>query len=163
MTNLGRRLLSAFTATVFIGFALVVLRDVNSIGTAWRGVVLVVMAAATALTVTRTRWRLRQLRVIEAVAFVTVTLYLAATTYAVGVADPAAGAAAWTSTLLGFGLLMIAYGVFVLNTLARAVVGVVVIGAAPLAAALLVRANTADPGARSMPSRLAACSRPDSC
>ena len=126
MTNLGRRLLSAFTATIFIGFALVMLRDVNAIGTAWlawRGLVLVVMAAATALTVTRKRWRLRHLRVLEAAAFVTVTLYLAATTYAVGVADLAAGAAAWTSTLLGFGLLTIAYGVFVLNTLARAVVG----------------------------------------
>ncbi len=151
MTNLGRRLLSVFTATIFIGFALVMLRDVNAIGTAWlawRGLVLVVMAAATALTVTRKRWRLRQLRVLEAAAFVTVTLYLAATTYAVGVADLAACAAAWTSTLLGFGLLMIAYGVFVLNTLARAVVGVVVIGAAPLAAALLlVRAHTAAPGA----------------
>ncbi len=150
MANLGQRLLSAFTATMFVGFALVMLRDATSIGTAWlawRGLVLVVMAVATALTVTRKRWRLRQLRVIEAVAFVTVTLYLAATTYAVGVADLATGAAAWTGTLLGFGLLMIAYGVFVLNTLARAVVGVVVIGAAPLAAVLFVRARAANAGA----------------
>ena len=78
-----------------------------------RGFVLAVMAAATALIVTRTRWRLRPLRVVEAVVFVTLSLYLAASTYAVGTADLGAAAAAWTSTLTGFGLLMIAYGVFV--------------------------------------------------
>ena len=147
MANLGQRLLSAFTAAVFVGFALITLRDALSIGVGWllaRGFVLIVMAAATALIVTRDRWRLRQLRVVEGVVFVTLTLYLAATTYAVGVADLGAGSAAWTSTLLGFGLLMIAYGVFVVNSLLRAVVGVVSIGAAPLVSAFVVRASDPD-------------------
>ena len=149
MANLGQRLLSAFTAAVFIGLALVTLRDASSIGWDWlvvRGLVLVVMAAATALIVTRTRWRLPQLRVVEAVVFVTLLLYLAARTYAVGTADLGGAAAAWTSILTSFGLLMIAYGVFVLNPLARAVVGVVLIGAAAVAAALFVRAS--DPNVR---------------
>ena len=147
MANLGQRLLSAFTAAVFIGLALITLRDASSIGRGWllaRGLVLVIMAAATALIVTRTRWRLRQLRVVEAVVFVTLSLYLAARTYAVGTADLGAAAAAWTSTLTSVGLLMIAYGVFVLNPLVRAVVGVVLIGAAPVASALFMRASDPD-------------------
>jgi hypothetical protein len=148
MANLGQRLLSAFTAAVFIGVALITLRDAGSIGSDWllaRGIVLVVMAAAGAFIVTRTRWQLPRLRVVEAVVFVTLLLYLTARTYAVGTADLGVAAAAWTSTLTSFGLLMIAYGVFVLNPLPRALVGVVLIGAAPLAAALFVRAGRADP------------------
>ena len=147
MANLGQRLLSAFTAAVFIGLALVTLRDASSIGSGWllaRGLVLVVMAAATAFIVTRTRWRLPQLRIVEAVVFLTLLLYLAARTYAVGTADLGVAAAAWTSALTSFGLLMIAYGVFVLNPLARALVGVVLIGAAPISAALFVRASDPD-------------------
>ncbi len=132
---------------MFVGLALITLRDASSIGWGWllaRGLVLVVMAAATALIVTRTRWRLRQLRGVEAVVFVTLSLYMAARTYAVGTTDLGAGAAAWTSTLTGFGLLMIAYGVFVLNPLVRAIVGVVLIGAAPVASALFVRFSDPD-------------------
>ena len=139
--------MSAFTAAVFIGFVLITVRDGLSVGGGWllaRGVVLVVMAAAAGLIVRREHWRLRPLRVVEAVVFVTLTLYLAATTAGVGVADPGAGSAAWTSTLLGSGLLMIAYGVFVLNALPRAVVGVVSIGVAPLASAFVVRASDPD-------------------
>ena len=147
MAYLGQRLLSAFTGAVFVGVALITVRDAGSIGGGWllaRGLVLVVMAAATALIVTRTRWRLRDLRIVEAVVFVTLVLYLAGRTYTVGVADLGAAAAAWTSTLTSFGWLMIAYGVFVLNPLVRAIVGVVVIGAAPVASALFVRAIDPD-------------------
>ena len=132
---------------MFVGFALITLRDVRSIGGGWllaRGFVLVVMAAATALIVMRARWQPRHLRVVEGVVFAALTLYLATTTYAVGIADLGTGSAAWTSTLPSFGLLMIAYGVFVLNSLPRAVVGVVSIGAAPLASALFVRASDPD-------------------
>ena len=146
MVNLGQRLLSAFTALVFTGLVLITLRDASSIGGGWlvaRGLVLVVMAAATALIVTRTQWRLRQLRVVEAVVFVTLLLYLAARTYAVGTAVGAADAA-WTNTLTSFGLLMIAYGVFVLNPLVRAIVGVALIGATPVASVLFVRASDLD-------------------
>ena len=147
MAYLGQRLLSALTAAVFIGLALITLLDAGSMGWGWllaRGFVLVVMAAATALLMTRRRWRLPQLRVVEAVVFATLLLYLAARTYAVGTTDLGAAAAAWTSTLTGFGLLMIAYGVFVLNPLVRAVVGVVLIGATPVASALFVRASDPD-------------------
>lgn len=139
-----QRLLGAFTAAMFLGFALITLRDALSVGGGWllaRGFVLVVMAAATALIVMRKRWPLAGLRLVEALVFVTLTLYLAARTYAVGVADLNAGSASWTSTLLVFGLLMIAYGIFVPNPLARAVTGIALIGAAPLAAAFLLRAN----------------------
>ena len=147
MANLGQRLLSGFAAAVFVGLSLITLRDANSIGWGWllaRGLVLVIMAGSTALIMTHARWRLRPLRVVEAVVFVTLALYLAARTYAVGVADLGADAAAWTSTVPGFGLLTIAYGVFVLNSVVRAVVGVVLIGAAPLAAAFFVRASNPD-------------------
>ena len=147
MASLGQRLLSAFTAAVFVGLALITLRDATSIGRGWllaRGLVLIVMAAATALILTRRRWRLRQLRVVEAVVFVTLSLYVAAGVYAVVVADLGAGAAAWTSTVLGAGLLMIAYGVFVLNSLVRAIVGVVLLGAVPLVSAFFVRASDPD-------------------
>ncbi len=139
-----QRLLGAFTAAMFLGFALITLRDALSVGGGWllaRGFVLVVMAAATALIVMRERWPLGQLRVVEALVFVAVTLYLAARTYAVGVADLNAGSASWTGTLLGFGLLMIAYGIFVPNPLVRAIAGIALIGAAPLVSAFLLRAN----------------------
>ena len=146
MAYLGQRLLSALTGAVFVGLALITLRDASSIGWSWllvRGFVLAVMAAATALIVTRTCWRLGSLRVVEAVVFVTLSLYLAASTYAVGITDLGA-AAAWTSTLTSFGLLMIAYGVFVINPLVRAIIGVVLIAAAPVASALFVRASDPD-------------------
>ena len=146
MAYLGQRLLSALTGAVFVGLALITLRDASSIGWSWllvRGFVLAVMAAATALIVTRTRWRLGSLRVVEAVVFVTLSLYLAASTYAVGITDLGA-AAAWASTLTSFGLLMIAYGVFVINPLVRAIIGVVLIAAAPVASALFVRASDPD-------------------
>ena len=90
MANLGQRLLSGFAATVFVGLALIKVRDAHSIGWGWllaRGFVLVVTAGSTALLMTRARWRLRPLRVIEAVVFVTLSLYLVARTYAVGDAD----------------------------------------------------------------------------
>ncbi len=106
-----------------------------------RGCVLAVVATAAVLLQTRQRWRLRELRVVEAVVFLTLTLYLAGTTYTVGVTNLDAMIAGWTSTLFGFGLLMIAYGVFVLNTLRRAAVGVVSIGAASLGSTLLVRVS----------------------
>ena len=147
MAYFGQRLLSAFTAAVFIGLALVTLSDASSIGRGWLlacGFVLVVLAAATGLIITRSRWRLPQLRIVEAVVFATLSLYLAARTYAGGTADLGAGAAAWTGTLTSFGLLMIGYGVFVLNPLIRAVIGVVIIGVIPVAAALIVRASQPD-------------------
>ena len=99
MAHLEQRLLSGFAAAVFVGLSLITLRDANSIGWGWllaRGLVLVIMAASIALIRTRARWRLRPLRLIEAAVFVTLALYIAATTYAVGVADLGAGAAAWT-------------------------------------------------------------------
>ena len=144
MAGLGQRLLTAFAAAVSIGLALVTLRDGSSIGSGWllaRGLVFVVMAAATVLLATQKRWRLRQLRVVEAVAFVTVLLYLSVQTYSGGVADLGAAATGWTSTLTAFGLLMVAYGVCVLNPLSRAIIGVAVIATAPVVAALLVRAS----------------------
>jgi len=96
MAYLWQRLLSGFTAVVFVGLALITLRDANAIGWGWllaRMLVLLIMAAATALIVTRARWRQRPLRVVEAVVFVTLSLYLVARTYTVGVADLGAGAA----------------------------------------------------------------------
>ena len=149
MAKLGQRLLTAFTAAVPIGLALVTLRDASSIGWGWllaRGLVLAVVVAAAAVIVTRKRWRLGELRVVEAVVFLTLVFYLSARTYAVGVADLGAADAGWTGTLTTFGLLMVAYGVFVLNPLVRAIVGVAMIGIAPVVAALLVRAS--DPDAR---------------
>ena len=107
-----------------------------------RGGVLAVMAAAAVLLQLRSKWRLTQIRVVEAVVFVILACYLAATTYRVGVADLDATLAAWTSTLFGFGLLAIAYGVFALNSLRRAAIGVVLICAACLASALLIRTAT---------------------
>ena len=118
MAYLGQRLLSGFTAVVFVSLALITLRDANVIGWGWlltRIFVLLVMAAATAVIVMRARWRQRPLRVVEAVVFVTLSLYLVARTYAVGVVDPAAAAAVWTSTVAGIGFLMISYGLFVVN------------------------------------------------
>ena len=147
MAALGQRLLSAFTAAVLIGLALVTLRDASWLGWDWllaRGLVFLVMAGATGLVLTRKRWRLGQLRVVEAVVFVALLLYLSARTYAVGIGDLEAAAAAWTGTLTTFGLLMVAYGLFVLNPLRRAIVGVAIIGTAPVAAAFFVRASDPD-------------------
>ena len=140
-------MLGAFTAAVFVGFAIVTLREALSVGGGWllaRAAVLVVMATATALIVMRDRWPLGQLRIVEAGAFATVTLYLAARTYALAAADLNAAAASWPGTLLAFGLLMIAYGIFAPNSLGRAIPGVTLIGATPLLAVFLVRANSPD-------------------
>ncbi len=111
-----------------------------------RGAVLAVMATVAVLLQRRSRWRLRQMRIVEAVVFLALTLYLSWTTYRVGVADLDAAVAAWTGTLFGFGLLAVAYGVFALNTLRRAAVGVASISAASLASAFLVRLS--DPAGR---------------
>ena len=141
-----QRLLGAFTAAMFLGFALITLRGALSVGGGWlmaRGFVVVVMAAATALIVMRERWPLGKLRLVEALVFATVTLYLASRTYAVGVADLNAGSASWTSTLLGFGLLMIAYGIFVPNPLVRAIAGITLIGAAPPVSVFLLHHSPA--------------------
>ncbi len=149
MAYLGQRLLSGFTAVVFVSLALITLRDANAIGWGWvlaRILVLLVMAAATALIVMRARWRQRPLRVVEAVVFVTLSLYLVARTYAVGVVDPGAAAAVWTSTVAGIGFLTISYGLFVVNSLVRAAVGVMLIGAAPVTLAFFVRASNPDWG-----------------
>ena len=127
-----------------LGGVLVTWRDFPSSGVGEmlvRGCVLAVVSTVAVLLQRRRRWRLRELRVVEAVVFLTLTLYLAGTTYMVGVTHLDAMVAGWTSTLFGFGLLMIAYGVFVLNTLRRAAVGVVSIGAASLGSAFLVRAS----------------------
>ena len=132
-----------------MGIALVIAGELVSRGgrdLVSRGVVLVVLVALAVLIGRRRRWRLRELRVVEAAVFGTLTLFLAGTTSAVGGADLEAGVAAWTSTSVSFGLLMIAYGVFVLNPLRRAAVGVAAIGVVSVASALLVRAG--DPGAR---------------
>ena len=106
-----------------------------------RGCVLSIVAAVALVLQTRRHWRLREMRVVEAVVFLTLTLYLSGTIYVIGASGLDALVAGWTSRLLGIGLLMIAYGVFVLNTLRRFAIGVVSIGAASLAAALLVRAR----------------------
>ena len=147
MANLGQRLLNGFTATVFVGLAFITLRDASSIGWGWLmagGLVLVTMAGSTALLKTRARWRLRPLRVVEAVVFVTLSLYLVARTYTVGNPDLGAGAAAWTGTVSSIGLLMIAYGVFALNSLVRAGVGVGLVGIAPLVSVVFFRAGSPD-------------------
>ena len=143
MAKLGQRLLSGFAATVVVGLALITLRDAPSLSWSWllaRGFVLVTMAASTTVLKTRAHWRLRSLRVVEAVVFITLSLYLVARTYAVG--DPiGAGAAAWTGTVSSIALLMIAYGVFVPNSLVRASIGVALIGVAPLVSVVLLRAS----------------------
>ena len=147
MAYLGQRLLSGFTAAVFVGLALITVRETNAIGWGWlaaRIVVLLIMVATTALILARARWRQRPLRVFEAVVFVTLSLYLVARTYTVGLVDLGAGAAVWTSTLAGIGFLMISYGLFVVNSLVPAAVGVVLIGAAPLALTFFVRASNPD-------------------
>ena len=149
MANLEQRLLTGFTTVVSVVIALVIARDLLSGGDRGllsRGVVLVVLVALAVLVTRRRRWRLGELRAVEAAVFVTLTLFLAWTSAAVGVEDPDAAAAAWTSTLIGFGLLMIAYGVFALNPLRRAAVGVAAIGAASVASAFVVRAG--DPALR---------------
>jgi hypothetical protein len=125
---------------------LVTLPDLEAAGlgvTLARGGVLVVLAAVAVLLQKRPRWRLREMRVVEAVVFMTLAGYLAATIYAAGVTNLDALADAWTSTVWGVGLLMIAYGVFALNPLRRAAVGVLSIGAAALGAALCVRVSGA--------------------
>ena len=132
-----------------MGIALVIARDLLSGGARGllsRGVILIILVALAVLVARRRRWRLRELRAVEAAVFVTLTLFLAWTSAAVGVADPDTGTAAWTRTLVGFGLLMIAYGVFALNPLRRATVGVAAIGAASVASVFAVRAG--DPASR---------------
>ena len=127
-----------------LGGVLVTWRDFTSSGVGEmlvRGCILAGMSAVAVLLQRRRRWRLRELRVVEALVFLTLTLYLAGTTYLVGVINLDAAVTGWTSTLSGFGLLMIAYGVFVLNTLPRAAVGVASIGTACLGSAFLVRAS----------------------
>ena len=57
---------------------------------------------------------------------------------------------------------MISYGLFVVNSLVRAAVGVMLIGAAPMALAFFVRAATRIGEPPLMPRRVAAFSRPRS-
>ena len=127
-----------------LGGVLVIWRDfsASSLGEMLvRGCVVAIVAAVAVLLRTRQRWRLRELRALDVVVFLTLTLYLAGSTYAVGVASLDAMTADWTSTLFAFGLLMIAYGVFVLNPLRRAAIGVMSIGSASLGTVLLVRVS----------------------
>ena len=149
MAALEQRLLGGFSAAVVLAGVLVTLGELPSTGggeTVARSGVLAVMAAIAVLLQARSTWRLSHIRVVEAATFLTLTLFLATTTYRSGVADLDATVAAWTSTLFGFGLLAIAYGVFALNSLRRAAVGVVAISAACPASALLIRAS--DPAGR---------------
>ena len=141
-------MLSMFSAALAMGFAALLIRDVMTGATAAlpsRAVVMSVLGATAALLFARKTWSLPQLRVLEIVVFATITLYLAARAYVLGVADLSlaggSGAAAWNATLLRFVLLVVAYSVFVPNTPLRAAPTVLGITLTPLAVALLVRAR----------------------
>jgi len=132
---------------VLVGIAVSSVRDLLAGDTRWLlagGGTALVLIGALAFVLLRKQATLGQLRVLEAIVFATVTLYLCGQTFAYGVADltsPGFGPTTWAGMLLRFALLMIAYGVFVPNTPLRAAAGVVAIGAAPVATALLLRAR----------------------
>ncbi len=139
-------MLSMFCAAMAMGFAALLMRDVMMEATTAlpaRVAVMSVLGATAALLFARKQWSLAQLRGLEIVAFATITLYLGAQAYVLGVADltlaAGGGAATWNGTLLRFVLLVVAYGVFVPNTPLRAAPLVVAITLTPLAVALLVR------------------------
>ena len=138
-------LLSAFSAATALGFAVLLIVDVAAgapQAAIAKGLVLVAPTAAIALLLTRKEWSLGQLRVLEAAVFAAITLYLATGAYTLGVADLQAGGVGtgdWNATLLRFALLIVAYGVFVPNSVQRAAGVVVVIALTPIFVALLVR------------------------
>jgi len=96
IANLERRLLSGFATAVAVGVRLVMLRDVVFFEAAWRWghvILHVVMTAASDVISRRATWRLRDLRLAKVVIFGTLTVYLAATPYVLGVR---ATGTAWT-------------------------------------------------------------------
>lgn len=141
-------MLLMFCAPVLMGLAGILAWDMRAgapAELARGGVTMFVLAAAAVLLLARRSWSLLSLRAVEFVVFVTVALYLAVPTYALGIVDLTAnaggGEGAWNLTLLRFALLAIAYGVFVPNTAKRAAPVVIGIVATPLLVALLVRAT----------------------
>ncbi len=140
-----RRLMSLFTVVVLVGLLALSLRDLLSdqpAGLIPRAVVIVILAGAAAALALGPRYSLNQLRLLEAVTFLVVSLYLALLTYGIGVAElsgPGDAPGAWNAVLLRFALLMVAYGIFVPNRMSRAVVGVVAIGTVPILAATSIR------------------------
>ena len=141
---MARILLGVFAGAMSAGFALLVAYDLLSPaagGALGHAAMAVLMAGATALLFARQDWPLWQLRAVEIAVFATVAAYLAAQAYGLGVADLQAGggSAAWYHNLLRFTLLMVAYAVFVPNSLARAAAGVAAIGLTPLLVAWLIR------------------------
>ena len=134
-----------------LGVALTLARDLltgDGRDLAGRGLLLAVVATLALLISRRARWRLRDLRVAEATVFVVLTAALAAATYAVVAAGIEADADALSGTVVGVGLLMIAYGVFAVNPPRRAAAGVVAIAAAWVVSALVARAS--GPGGRAV-------------
>ncbi len=116
-------LLSIFSGATALGFAVLLIVDLAAgapQAAIAKGLALVVPTAAVALLLARKKSTLGQLRVFEAAVFAAVTLYLATGAYALGVADLQAGSGNWNATLLRFALLMVAYGVFVPNSVQRA-------------------------------------------
>lgn len=104
--------------------------------------VLVVAGATLVVLFARGPLTMSHLRIIEAIAYGTVTLYLALQTYASLVAElsgPSAAASGWQGVILRFSLLLVAYGLLVPNTPVRAAAGVVLMLLAPLLAAAAVR------------------------
>ena len=139
------RIMSLFTVVMLIGVSVATARGLLAGDTTWllfRIMALAALAAATLAFFVRQPRTMTQLRLVEIVVFGVVLLYLALQAYAFGVVDLASTGAApttWSTTLLRFALLMVAYGLFVPNRLPRAVGGVLIIAAVPLATAFLIR------------------------
>jgi serine/threonine-protein kinase len=141
-----RILLGVFAGVLSAGFVILLVYDLAySTGGEPLGhaAMAALMAAAATLLFARPEWEWSpaQLRVVEIAVFATVAAYLAVQAYGLGVADLQAGGAssAWYHNLLRFTLLMVAYAVFVPNSVARAGAGVAAIGLTPLLVAWLIR------------------------
>jgi serine/threonine-protein kinase len=139
-----RILLGIFAGVVSAGFAVLLAYDLvlpAAGGALEHAAMAAVMAVATALLFARREWTLPQLRAAEVTVFATVVAYFAVQAYGLGVADLQAGGGptAWYSNLLRFTLLMVAYVVFVPNSVGRAATGVAAIGLTPLLVASLIR------------------------
>ena len=141
-----RVLLAIFASAVSAGFVVLLVFDLLSPGSGaalgHAGMAVAIGAAAALLFMrAESKWSLSQLRAVEIAVFATVAAYLAIQAYGLGVADLQAGGgpAAWDHNLLRFTVLMLAYAVFVPNSVGRAAAGAVTIGLTPMLVAWLIR------------------------
>jgi serine/threonine protein kinase len=120
------------TSASVLGGVLATLRDLPLAGVGdalVRGGALAALGAIAVLLHLRSGWPLRQVRLVEAAVFLVLTLYLL-----------------WNSTVFGFSLLTVAYGVFTVNPLRRAAVAIGSISAASVVSAVVVPASGATGG-----------------